>query len=159
MTPIDPPTCPCPCPCPCGSGRPLAGCCGRFHAGEPAPTPEALMRSRYSAFVLDLADYLLATWHPSTRPSSLQADAATTWTRLEVLESREESERGWVHFRATFRDGKRWSVLEESSGFVREAGRWFYLEGNPAVHRLKPGRNAPCPCGSGGKFKACCGHA
>lgn len=114
------------------------------------------MRSRYSAFVLDLPDYLLATWHRSTRPASLEPDTATVWKRLEVLESGEESERGWVHFRATFRDGRRWSVLEESSRFVHEAGRWFYLDGNPAVHRLKPGRNVPCPCGSGRKFKACC---
>ncbi|WP_163558012.1 YchJ family protein [Halomonas sp. NO4] len=146
--------------CPCGSGRSLAGCCGRYHAGDPAPTPEALMRSRYSAFALDLADYLLATWHPSTRPARLDPDPATVWKCLEVLEvleSGEEGERGWVHFRATFREGRRWSVLEESSRFVREAGRWFYLDGNPTVHRLKPGRNAPCPCGSGRKFKACCG--
>lgn len=146
--------------CPCGSGRPLSGCCRRYHAGKPAPTPEALMRSRYSAFVLDLTDYLLATWHPSTRPASLEADAATVWKRLEIVESGEESgvagERGWVQFRATFREGKRWSVLEESSRFVHEAGRWCYLDGNPIVHRLKPGRNAPCPCGSGRKFKACC---
>ncbi|MCG6657555.1 YchJ family protein [Halomonas campisalis] len=145
--------------CPCGSGQALADCCGRYHAGEPAPTPEALMRSRYSAFVLDLPDYLLATWHPSTRPSSLASDAATLWKRLEVLESGVEGERGRVHFRATFREGRRWSVLEEASRFVREAGRWFYIDGNPAVHRLKPGRNAPCPCGSGRKFKACCGLA
>ncbi|MFC2992337.1 YchJ family protein [Halomonas tibetensis] len=145
--------------CPCGSGRPLTDCCARHHAGVPAPTPEALMRSRYSAFVLDLPDYLLATWHPSSRPSSLGADAATVWKRLEVLESGEEDERGWVHFRATFREGKHWSLLEESSRFVREAGRWFYLDGSPAVHRLKPGRNAPCPCGSGRKFKSCCGPA
>ncbi|MGM0982981.1 MAG: YchJ family protein [Pseudomonadota bacterium] len=143
--------------CPCGSGRPLAECCARYHAGEPAPTPEALMRSRYSAFVLDLSDYLLATWHPSTRPEKLEADPATVWKRLEVLESGEEGDRGRVHFRATFREGGRWAVLEEHSRFVREAGRWFYLDGNPVVHRLKPGRNAHCPCGSGRKFKSCCG--
>ncbi|MBB3190713.1 YchJ family protein [Halomonas cerina] len=143
--------------CPCGSGRPLADCCARHHAGEPAPTPEALMRSRYSAFVLDLTDYLLATWHASTRPAELAANGATDWKRLEVLESGEEGERGWVHFRATFREGRRWAVLEESSRFVREGGGWFYLDGNPAVHRVKPGRNAPCPCGSGRKFKTCCG--
>lgn len=145
--------------CPCGSGTPLADCCGRYYAGELAPTPEALMRSRYSAFVLDLTDYLLATWHPSTRPSSLEADAATVWKRLEVLESGVEGEGGWVHFRATFHVGRRWSVLEEASRFVREAGHWFYLDGTPVVHRLKPGRNTPCPCGSGRKFKACCGQA
>lgn len=145
--------------CPCGSTAPLADCCGRYHAGEPAPTPEALMRSRYGAFVLELPDYLLATWHTSTRPSGLEPDTATTWKRLEVLESGEEGDRGWVHFRATFREGGRWAVLEEISSFVREAGHWFYLAGNPAIHRLKPGRNMPCPCGGGRKFKACCGLA
>lgn len=115
------------------------------------------MRSRYSAFVRDLPDYLLATWHTSTRPSRLEPDAATTWKRLEVFESGEKSDRGWVHFRATFREGGRWAVLEERARFLREGGRWFYLDGNPVAHRLKPGRNAPCPCGSGRKFKACCG--
>lgn len=145
--------------CPCGSGWPLTDCCGKYHAGEQAPTPEALMRSRYSAFVFDLADYLLATWHPSTRPVRLEPDAGIAWKRLEVLESGEEGERGWVNFRATFREGRRWSVLEERSNFVREAGHWYYLDGNPAIHTLKPGRNTPCPCGSGRKFKGCCGPA
>jgi SEC-C motif-containing protein len=117
------------------------------------------MRSRYSAFVLDLTDYLQATWHSTTRPSGLEQDAAAVWKRLEVIESGEKGERGWVHFRATFREGRRWSVLEEVSRFVSEAGRWYYLDGNPAIHRLKPGRNTSCPCGSGRKFKVCCGLA
>lgn len=146
-----------PTSCPCGSGRPLADCCGRYHAGEPAPTPEALMRSRYSAFALRLTDYLLSTWHPSTRPSHLAADEATAWKRLEILAADEAGDQGRVHFRATFREGRHWSVLEENSRFVREAGRWTYLDGDPAVRRLKPGRNAPSPCGSGRKLKACCG--
>lgn len=153
-------------PCPCGSGSTLAACCGRFHCGEPAPHPEALMRSRYSAFALDLTDYLLATWHTSTRPRHLEPGSATRWVRLEVLESGEsgggeggeEGGRGHVHFRATFREGRRWAVLEENSRFVKEAGRWVYLDGSPSVTRLKPGRNDPCPCGSGGKFKGCCGR-
>ncbi|WFM73088.1 YchJ family protein [Halomonas sp. CKK8] len=143
--------------CPCGSGQPLARCCGRYHAGEPAPTPEALMRSRYSAFALDLTDYLLASWHSDTRPASLAPDPSTRWVALEILESREEGDEGVVHFRATFCEGRRWGVLEERSRFRREAGRWTYLDGSPTVTRLKPGRNAPCPCGSGRKFKACCG--
>ncbi|PRY71393.1 YchJ family protein [Halomonas ventosae] len=142
--------------CPCGSGQPLARCCGRYHAGEPAPTPEALMRSRYSAFALDLTDYLLASWHPDTRPASLAPDQATRWVALELLESREGGDEGVVHFRATFREGRRWAVLEERSRFRREAGRWYYLDGSPAVTRLRPGRNEACPCGSGRKFKACC---
>ena len=67
-------------PCPCGSGRTLQACCGRYHAGElagQAPDAEALMRSRYSAFVLDRLDYLLASWHASTRPPTLDLDDAT----------------------------------------------------------------------------------
>ncbi|MFW3613376.1 YchJ family protein [Billgrantia antri] len=143
--------------CPCGSLLPLAACCGRFHAGEPAPTPEALMRSRYSAFALGLHDYLRGTWHESTRPATLDLDDGTRWVRLEVLDHGQDGERGRVHFRATFHEGRRWSVLEENSRFVREAGRWYYLDGTPGVTRLKPGRNDPCPCGSGRKFKGCCG--
>ncbi|MBE0489990.1 MAG: YchJ family protein [Halomonas sp.] len=143
--------------CPCGSGQSLAQCCGRFHAGEPAPTPEALMRSRYSAFALDLTGYLLESWHASTRPAELAPDPTTRWLRLEVLESGEEGDSGQVHFRATFREGRRFAVLEEASRFLREAGRWYYLDGSPRVTRLKPGRNEACPCGSGRKFKACCG--
>ncbi|MGY6563111.1 MAG: YchJ family protein [Halomonadaceae bacterium] len=143
--------------CPCGSGLPLDACCGRFHAGEAAPTPEALMRSRYSAFALGLEDYLLATWHASTRPVDLNLDDATSWIRLEVLDHGSAGERGHVHFRATFREGRRWGVLAENSRFVHEAGRWFYVDGEPTMERLKPGRNDPCPCGSGRKFKSCCG--
>ncbi|CAM4186023.1 YchJ family protein [Vreelandella rituensis] len=143
--------------CRCGGGKALADCCGRYHAGEPAPTPEALMRSRYSAFVLNLTDYLLASWHPSTRPASLAPDSSTHWLRLEILESAEVGDNGRVAFRATFREGRRWAVLEEASRFVREEGRWFYLDGTPDITRLKPGRNDPCPCGSLRKFKSCCG--
>ena len=143
--------------CPCGSGQSLALCCGRYHAGEPAPTPEALMRSRYSAFAMDLTDYLRASWHSSTRPAALARDPTTRWLRLEVLESGEEGDGGHVHFRATFREGRRFGVLEEASRFRREAGRWYYLEGRPTLTRLKPGRNEPCPCGSGRKLKQCCG--
>ncbi|WP_253442988.1 YchJ family protein [Halomonas sp. Y3] len=143
--------------CPCGSGIPLAQCCARYHAGEPAPSPEALMRSRYSAFALGLADYLLASWHSATRPAELAPDDATRWLRLEVLESGEQGDEGRVHFRAVFREGRRFGVLEEASRFRREAGRWAYLDGTPSVSRLKPGRNDPCPCGSGRKLKQCCG--
>lgn len=143
--------------CPCGSGTPLALCCARYHAGEAAPTPEALMRSRYSAFALGLADYLLASWHSATRPAELAPDDATRWLRLEVLESGEQGDEGRVHFRAVFREGRRFGVLEEASRFRREAGRWAYLDGTPSVSRLKPGRNDPCLCGSSRKFKQCCG--
>ncbi|MDR5902264.1 YchJ family protein [Halomonas icarae] len=146
----------CPCACPCDSGKPLDACCGRYHAGEPAPTPEALMRSRYSAFALNLTDYLLTSWHPDTRPVSLTADDTTHWLRLQVVSSGEQGDEGWVTFRATFREGHQYGVLEEASRFRREAGHWRYLDGQPTVSRLKPGRNEACLCGSGRKFKRCC---
>lgn len=145
--------------CPCGSHRPLGDCCGRFHAGTPAPTPEALMRSRYSAFALGLREYLRDTWHPGTRPSTLDLDPETCWVHLEILDHGKAGERGHVHFRATFREGRHWGMLEEKSSFLHEAGRWYYLNGMPEISRIKPGRNAPCPCGSGRKFKSCCAPA
>ncbi|MDR9440574.1 MAG: YchJ family protein [Halomonas sp.] len=143
--------------CPCGSGLTYHACCAPCHGGEPAPTPEALMRSRYSAFILGLTDYLLASWHPDTRPTSLVPDASTRWVRLEICDSGEEGDEGFVHFRATCREGRRWAVLEERSRFRREAGNWVYLDGHPGVTRLKLGRNDVCPCGSGRKVKECCG--
>ncbi len=147
-----------PATCPCGSGQPYAACCGRYHAGEPAPTPEALMRSRYSAFAMNLTDYLLATWHPDFRPTSLPDDDSTEWVRLEIVDTETEGDWGRVLFRAIFREGRRWSVMEEDSEFARREGNWSYVDGEPSIMRLKPGRNAPCPCGSGRKFKACCAY-
>lgn len=143
--------------CPCGSGQSYQYCCRRYHQhGEPAPTPEALMRSRYSAFVLKLANYLLATWHPDTRPATLQLDDSPDWTGLQVLSSGEQEDRGQVHFRAVYRLPGGFGYLEEASDFVREDGHWFYLSGQTREGHLDPGRNEPCPCGSGRKFKACC---
>ncbi|UWN49666.1 hypothetical protein ASALC70_01880 [Alcanivorax sp. ALC70] len=82
-------------------------------------------------------------------------DDGDDWLGLTVLSS--DADRGQVHFRALRRRGKGFSVLEESSRFVREDGHWFYLDGDSTVSNLKPGRNEPCPCGSGKKFKKCCG--
>lgn len=111
--------------CPCGLPAAYRACCGRYHAGSAAPTAELLMRSRYSAYALGDPAYLLQTWHPSTRPAGLHLDG-TRWTRLEVLESTGGGlleTAGTVAFRAHHRGG----VLEEHSGFVRDAGRWSYL--------------------------------
>ncbi|MGQ7248504.1 YchJ family protein [Halomonas sp. V046] len=147
--------------CPCGSGLALPRCCQPLHQGACATTPEALMRSRYSAFALGLDDYLRETWHPDSRPAVV-SDDGTEWKRLEVLASSMQGDSGRVHFRATFTEGagrrQRWGVLEEDSRFTREQGRWLYLDGAPRVERLKPGRNDSCPCGSQRKFKACCGR-
>lgn len=143
-------------PCPCGSEKPYRACCRPLHQGAAAATPRALMRSRYAAFVLGLADYLRQTWHRSTRPARLDLANAPQWSGLEVLGSTEQDETGQVHFRAIHRMGDGWGYLEEKSDFVREAGRWYYLAGDTREGTLRPGRNDRCPCGSGRKFKACC---
>jgi SEC-C motif domain protein len=119
--------------CPCGTGLPYAGCCGRLHDGTAAAaTAEQLMRSRYSAFAVGDAGYLLATWHPSTRPRDLALDDAVRWTGLEVLATsggRLLDAEGTVEFRASYRAGNRSGAQHERSRFVREDGRWRYLDG------------------------------
>lgn len=144
------------CDCPCQSGRPYEHCCGQYHRGEPAPTPEALMRARYSAYARDDAAYVKTSWHPDTRPTTLDLTGGDHWLGLEIISSGEDGDRGWVHFRATCREHTGFVMLEEHSRFIREDGQWFYQDGETAVTPLKPGRNDPCPCGSGRKFKKCC---
>jgi len=119
--------------CPCGSGGRYDACCGRAHAGTPAPTAEALMRSRYAAFALGLREYLLVSWHPSTRPADLDLDGAPTWRRLQIVDTvagGEDDTEGEVEFRASFRSRTGPGLLHERSRFVREDGRWLYLSGD-----------------------------
>lgn len=142
--------------CPCGSGESYSACCQGYHQGKPAPTPEALMRSRYSAFVLKLADYLQSTWHTSTRPQNLGLEQTPRWASLNILSSDDSGNDGTVHFRAIYRTDNGWGYLEEKSDFLREGGRWYYVSGDTSEGVLKPGRNEPCPCGSGRKYKTCC---
>jgi SEC-C motif domain protein len=117
--------------CPCGSGRRLAACCGPLHAGAPAASAEALMRSRYSAFVLGRVDYLLASWHPSTRPPALRLDTpAPFWLGLEVRRAwRIDDWHAGVEFVARCRIGGAPALRQhERSRFVFEDGRWYYLD-------------------------------
>lgn len=116
--------------CPCLSGQTYAECCGPLHKGEPAPSAERLMRSRFSAFALGDADYLLRSWHRSTRPARLDLDEGLRWYRLDI----ERTERGGpfdregvVAFRAYFRGAER-GELAETSRFVKEGRDWFYVE-------------------------------
>lgn len=145
--------------CPCGSGQTLANCCGPWLDGAPAPTPEALMRSRYTAFVLENEAYLRASWHPQTCPQGTLLAQGTRWTGLKVLSSSADGDQGQVQFEATFREAgdNHWYQLQETSRFVRENGDWLYCEGDARWQTLRPGRNDDCPCGSGRKFKKCCG--
>lgn len=121
-------------PCPCGSGHAHGRCCARWHAGEAAPDAEALMRSRYCAYVTGNADYLLATWHADTRPQALSLDDApgqrTQWLGLDVKRHRVTgADTAEVEFLARYRVGGGSAVrLAEHSRFVREDGRWYYLD-------------------------------
>ncbi|GGZ22613.1 hypothetical protein CP967_02700 [Streptomyces nitrosporeus] len=117
-------------PCPCGLPASYADCCGRFHAGgRTAPTCEALMRSRYAAFAVQDPAYLLRTWHPDTRPATLDLDPGTRWTGLEILGTTEGSPfhtTGTVTFRAHFTHGAAPGSLHEQSRFARHDGAWVY---------------------------------
>jgi SEC-C motif-containing protein len=122
--------------CPCLSGESYGACCGRYHAGRTAggphaPTAEALMRSRYSAFAVGDAEYLLTTWHPTTRPPALDLDDAVTWRRLDVLRAAGGpfDTTGVVEFVAHHRSAGGRGALHEVSRFVREDAQWWYLDG------------------------------
>ncbi len=119
--------------CPCESGKPYSQCCEIYHAGIPAPTAEALMRSRYTAFTLGLEDYLLNTWHPDTRPHSLNLaeDKAIKWLGLQVKHSANvDKNTATVEFIARYKvGGNKAERMHELSQFLRIGNQWFYLSG------------------------------
>lgn len=149
--------------CPCGSGASYEKCCGPLLAGDKiAATAEQLMRSRFTANVENNGAYLLASYHVSTRPEK-SATTFNDWFQLQILEvvnGGSENETGVVEFRALYRQGTMQGVLHERSRFCKEDGRWYYLDGELLDTSLtepkKVGRNSPCPCGSGKKYKKCC---
>ena len=121
--------------CPCDSGKPFSACCAPYLAGEiPAPTAEALMRSRYCAYTRRDEPYLLRTWHPTTRPDrlALAGDEGLRWLGLKILKrsagGADESS-GTVEFVARFKSDGKAGRMREISRFVREEGRWYYLDG------------------------------
>lgn len=124
-------------PCPCSrinaKGQVLRfdTCCGLYHAKPNAPDAESLMRSRYSAFVRGDVDYLLATWHSSQRPAELTLEAGTQWLGLEIKQHRQTGhDTAEVEFVARFRVGGKAVRQHERSRFVREDGRWYYVDGD-----------------------------
>jgi SEC-C motif domain protein len=130
--------------CPCGQrdarGRavPFPRCCGQYLAdfeGKPAPDAQTLMRSRYCAFVLRDDAYLLATWHTGTRPAHVEFDDGAKWLGLDVRDFREQdASHAEVEFVARLRIGGRAVRLHERSRFVRESGRWYYVDGEEKAH-------------------------
>lgn len=117
--------------CPCG-GASYAQCCGRFiDKGEVPQTAEQLMRSRYTAYVLRNVAYLKATWHSTTRPADdLAQDDGTKWLGLEVRKHVPDGDKATVEFVARYKVGGRAHRLHEVSRFVREDGKWFYVDGS-----------------------------
>lgn len=154
--------------CPCGSGKPFEFCCGPLIAGRPAPTAEALMRSRYSAFVIGNLDYLQKTSAGEAALKFNRAELAlslpsTEWLRLEINGTEDGQvgdQSGSVTFRVRFRENGRLHVQGERSEFRRIGGEWRYVRGDVEIRpdaSVRVGRNDPCPCGSGKKFKKCHG--
>ncbi|WP_207478904.1 YchJ family protein [Arenibaculum pallidiluteum] len=158
--------------CPCASGKEFGACCGPFLSGEAVPpNPEALMRSRYSAFAVGNIDYLESTLLPGTGEDFDRAQVTdwarnSEWTGLEIRATEgggPDDDAGMVEFVARFRTGGKDYVHHETSRFARQDGRWWYVEGSMGPRQRvvgpKVGRNDPCPCGSGKKHKKCCGAA
>ena len=166
--------------CPCGNPKDYSKCCEPIHHDHSmAKTPEQLMRSRYSAHVKGLVDYVINTYHPSCHAEQ-EREAITDsinsdWCGLEVLgaEPGNHDNEGFVTFKAYFKQDGQEYCLEERSRFLKEQELWYYIDGSfpqsqeaeqpldprlsQPVQNLKVGRNDPCICGSGKKFKKCCG--
>lgn len=160
--------------CPCDSQQNYADCCEPIHLNHAAATiPEQLMRARYCAHVKGLVDFVVNTYHSSCQAESQRKEIAESidsdWCGLEVVQSEagKDSDEGYVTFKAFFNQDGQQYCLEERSRFVRENGLWFYIDGtfpqvederlSQPIQQLKVGRNDPCICGSGKKFKKCCG--
>jgi len=158
--------------CPCGSGKEHVKCCTPYISGKkPAPTAEALMRSRYSAYVFKEIDYLSETLAPEALEghddSSVREWAESAeWLGLEINDTwagGEKDDSGIVEFSANYAIDGEAQTHRERSQFKRIDGNWRYLDGDmvsppPIKKEPKVGRNEPCPCGSGKKYKKCCGR-
>lgn len=124
-----------PLTCACGSGLAYADCCSRYHSGTFVPNGEVLMRSRYTAYAMGIENYLLDTWHPSTRPASLdfKSSPQTQWIGLQVIShQRQDIDHATVEFIARCKINGQAFRMQEISRFVREGERWFYVDGKQA---------------------------
>lgn len=158
-------------PCPCGSGFTLGACCGQYFDGiHSAPTPEALLRSRYTAHVTHHHSYLIDTTHSAYKKQESEADITKwidqlEWKGFTILTSvggKKQDTTASIAFIAHFRVNGIPQEMRETAHFIKEDGKWFYTHGDVEGHitytRTQPkiGRNDPCPCGSGKKYKKCC---
>ncbi len=159
--------------CPCGSGKTFEECCGPYLMGDAkAPTALALMRARYSAYAMCSIDYLYKSSGKKVRKefnadSCKQWSESATWTGLDVIRTEQGEENdttGIVEFIAKYSIKDKDFEHHEIAEFEKIDGEWFFKDGNLVnpgpVRRESPkvGRNDPCPCGSGKKYKKCCGQ-
>ena len=156
--------------CPCGSGKTFSECCDPIiSGGMPAQTAEQLMRARYSAYVFTKMDFIFESTHPDHRQGYDHAGTkewaeTAEWQGLEIIGTHKggaDDSVGEVEFIARFAEKGQKREHHEAGQFKRKDGNWYFTEGN--MVRQKPvtvtkiGRNDPCPCGSGSKYKKCCG--
>ncbi len=160
--------------CPCQSGWSYEECCGRHLGGDSAPTAEDLMRARYTAYVEGNVDFIVETTWPE-KQEQLDREHIQEWSQnaewhgLEIhdtVKGGEQDEEGIVRFKAFYTDSNGEDIEHhERSFFQKHEGKWYFVDGEPAqqdpVRREEPkvGRNDPCSCGSGKKYKKCCGAA
>ena len=146
--------------CPCNSRKSFENCCNPILKDHSlADTPEKLMRSRYTAFVVQNANHLLRTWSGSHRPHNIEMNNCTVWLNLEIIEVNlpsPEQKVGNVSFLASFIEAGVLHLMKEKSSFILVDGLWFYTTGDSTIERSKVAMNAKCPCGSGKKYKRCC---
>ena len=153
--------------CPCDAQKSYLSCCEPFITGKQSPeTPEALMRSRYTAYTMANIEYIKETMRGNALTSFQEMDAKrwakrVNWIKLNVLKSViENASTGYVEFEASFVDSSRLKSIHEKSEFICEEGRWYYIGGTylPTEHTEQMiSRNMNCPCGSHRKFKNCHG--
>lgn len=150
--------------CPCGSNLPFEQCCAPLINGQQsAPNAGRLMRSRYTAYATQESEYLYRTWAAIKRNENPIEEIAAfasscRFIRLEILSTEEHSDTAFVEFKAHYLVGDLCNTLHERSRFIKEQGEWRYLDGEiDEIPSVKLGRNDPCPCGSGKKFKRCHG--
>lgn len=153
--------------CPCNSGKQYTDCCSPFISGDAFPeTPEQLMRSRYSAYTVMNIDYIARTMRGRAgkefdRRETENWARQLEWSGLEVLNTGMNDQDGFVEFIAKYKSDGAEKQIHERSEFHRKDGKWYYVDGkHPSqtkpIHVEKIGRNDPCKCGSGKKFKKCC---
>ncbi len=153
--------------CLCGSEIPYSLCCQPFHEHKKKPsTAKCLMRSRFTAYAMQNSSYLLETWVGSNRPKEINfSKEKAEWTKLEIINTKkgcEEDSKGIVEFKAYYTFNNEKCVMYEISQFQKQSGQWLYLDGlvnsvSKIDQTINLGKNAPCSCGSGKKFKRCCG--